>query len=146
MKKILLLTFIVATFNTILGQKKDNYFIGNWITEPNPNGMINLISLNEDGTGITGPGVNRNGEIKLSEFMKSDLQDWSVKKDTLTLTTKPIPRGNGKEPESMTLLYLIFEKEKDSFSAYYSDPIMDKMMKEAGEEVSPIKLEFKRLK
>ena len=106
--------------------------------------MVNLISLNEDGTGITGPGFFRNGKIELSQFMKSDLQDWKVKNDTLTLTTKPIPRGKNRAPKSMTLMYIISEKKYDSFSAYYSGPEIDKMIEEAGEKVEPIKLEFKK--
>ncbi|WP_298343026.1 hypothetical protein [uncultured Algibacter sp.] len=145
MKNILLLIFTLTTIHSVLGQDKDNSFIGKWISTPNANGMINLISLNKDGSGITGPGVYKNGKIELSQFMKSDLQDWKIEKDTLTLTTKPIPRGKNREPKSMTLLYIILEKKKDSFSAYYSDPIMDKMMEEAGEKVEPIKLEFKKI-
>ena len=74
--------------------------------------------------------------------MKSDLQDWKIEKDTLILIIEPIPRGDNREPKSMTLVYIILEKGKDKFTAYYSDPAMDKMMEEATEKVEPIKLEF----
>ncbi len=122
----------------------DNSFVGKWVTEPDLNGMINIISLNEDGTGITGHGRFLNGKIELSRFMKSELQNWKIDKDTLKLTTNPISLGKNKEPKSMILMYIILEKEEDTFSAFYSDPEMDKMMKETGEEVVPIKQDFKK--
>jgi hypothetical protein len=144
MEKGLLLILTLLSINFAFGQERDSSFVGKWISKPNANGMINLISLNKDGSGISGPGFFRNGKIELSQFMKSDLQDWKVKNDTLILTTKPIPRGQNREPKSMTLVYIISEKKEDTFSAYYSDPEMDKMMEEAGEKVEPIKLEFKK--
>ncbi len=131
-------------FTSVFGQNDKNSFIGKWVTEPNPKGIVNFIGLNEDGTGISGPGRYSNGNIELSSFMKSDLQNWEIEKDTLKLTTFPIPRGNDKEPKSMILMYIIIEKEKDNFSAYFFDPEMDKMMEEAGEKVVPIKMTFKK--
>ncbi|MFY7669485.1 hypothetical protein ACOSP6_00220 [Tenacibaculum sp. MEBiC06402] len=144
MKKILSLILILSSINSVIGQEKNKSYVGKWITEPNANGMITLISLNANGSGITGPRFYKNGKIELSEFMKSDLQDWKIEKDTLILITKPIPRGNNRKPKSMTILYVILEKEKNKFSAYHSDPEMDKMMEEAGEKLEPIKLEFKK--
>ncbi|OBQ50302.1 hypothetical protein JJL45_11835 [Tamlana sp. s12] len=145
MKKILSSILIFTCINCVLGQEKENLYVGKWITEPNANGMINLINLNHDGSGIAGPGVYKNGKIELSRFMKSDLKDWKIEKDTLTLITKPIPRGNNREPKSITLIYIILEKENNKFTAYYSDPEMDKMMEAAGEKAEPIKLEFKKM-
>jgi len=145
MKLILLLTFFLMPFSSVFGQNSDNYFIGKWITEPISNGMIKLIRLNEDGTGITGPGRYENGNIELSSFMKSDLQNWKIEKDTLILTTTPISRGENREPESRILMYVIVEKKKNSFSAYYSDPKMDKIMEDAREKLIPIKLIFKKV-
>jgi len=144
MRTQILLILLIINFTAVFGQNKDNSFVGKWVTEPDRNGMINFISLNENGTGITGPGRYSNGKIELSKFMKSELQNWEIEKDTLKLTTNPIPRGKDKEPKSMILTYIILEKKKDVFSAYYSDLEMDKMMKEAGEEVVPIKLIFKK--
>jgi hypothetical protein len=145
MKKILLLILIFTSINCVLGQEKDASYVGKWVTKPNANGMITLISLNANGSGITGPGFYKNGKIELSRFMKSELQDWRIEKDTLKLITKPIPRGKHKEPKSKTLVYLILEKEKDRFSAYYSDPEMDKMMEEAGENLDQFNLEYKKM-
>ena len=128
MKKGILLILTLISINFVCGQEKDSSFVGKWISKPSSTGMISLISLNEDGSGISGPGFYRNGNVKLSEFMKSDIQNWEIKNDTLVLTTKPIPRGKNKEPKSMTLLYIIQKKSKNSFLAYYSDPDMNKMI------------------
>ncbi len=144
MRKQISLILLVINFTTVFGQNIDNSFVGKWVTEPDLNGMINIISLNEDGTGITGSGRFSNGKIELSRFMKSELQNWKIDKDTLKLTTNPISLGKNKEPKSMILMYIILEKEEDTFSAFYSDPEMDKMMKETGEEVVPIKQDFKK--
>lgn len=144
MKKGFLVVLTFLSLNAVFAQERDSSFVGKWISKPNANGMITLISLNEDGSGLTGPGFRRNGKIELSEFMTSDLNNWNVKNDTLTLTTQPVPRGKNGEPKSIILLYIISEKEEGRFLAYYSDPEMDKMMEEAGEKVEPIILEFKR--
>jgi len=145
MKKGFLVVLMFLSLNAVFSQEKDASFVGKWISKPNANGMITLISLSEDGSGLVGPGFNRNGKIELSQFMTSDLSDWNVKNDTLTLTTQPVPRGKHGEPKSMILLYIISEKEEGRFVAYYSDPEMDKMMEEAGENVEPITLEFKKI-
>lgn len=144
---ILIRTFLLILLTTtfLFAQDTDKeFFFGDWKTEPNQNGMIEVISLTPQGTGTTGPARINQGRIEFVSFLKSDLEDWTLKGDTLVLTTTPIPTDNKGNKKSMTLLYIILDKDDNLFTAIYSDPEMDKMMEEAGEKMEPIKLTFKK--
>ena len=138
-----LLIFLVTP--CLLAQETKDFFRGDWRTEPDENGMVDIISLKKHGIGITGPARINDGSIEFAPYLSSNLKNWTLEGDTLILTTAPIPIDNKGNTKSMTLRYIILEKGENSFVAIYSDPEMDKMMEETGEKMEPIKLTFKKM-
>ena len=145
-KNILTIPCLMAICFGALGQQKDDFFQGSWKGWKNPAEKKNFdyIWLKPDGTGFCGPGVTVNGRDRLVNELLTQLQDWKLNKDTLILYSTPLPTNRQGDSGSLKIRYVIKERGENYFVAFYSDPEMDEMMRQAGEKPTPIDIRFIR--
>lgn len=145
-KYIAVILVLFFTCSAFVEDPKPDFFIGEWKAWNDTVVKTNFshLYLTKTGSSYVSQGVRRNGKDELVPFLITEIVSWTVKNDTLTLQSKPIPSDNKGNTNSMTMLYVIKEKGSNYFVAYYSDPELDQMVLEGGNKAAPRLLRFER--